>query len=334
MKHLGLKITAGLLCLFLVLSAGGFVAAPAVELTLPKRSYQEYQPPEELLEHVSFYAGCTDYEAVSGLQSHLVQEINRQFGENLSRKATLEDVQAGEYYRIYITDENLYRLHTTQQLLETLEQGEVGWDCYITVENYPILVKLRLLSVTQDGQPVTQPRYWTIQSMEAVQDDQDRAGYDAAVQVGLQYDPDAAQVFLVRNPELYGFNVCLLCSDTIDTLVTVGETSLYGSASFLQQVLEPQSTLEEGVFSFPQLAARCTSFQPTSAFLPVGLALRSQQWGYSQPNIIQRQGLTPLQGILLTASLLGAVAGGVFLYRKRQKRKQVQNRAPEGENQS
>ena len=181
------------------------------------------------------------------------EEMNRQFQDSLSRKATLADIQAGEYYRIYITDENLYGLRTADQLLETLEQGEVGWDCYITIEDDCILVKLRTMSLTQTDPSVTKPRYWTIHSMEKVGDPQPRIGYDAAIQTGLQHTPDATQAFLVRNSD--GFQVCLLCSDTIDTLVTVGETSVYGTSSFLDAVVATGTTPKDGVFSFPALAA-------------------------------------------------------------------------------
>lgn len=319
MKRIAQMMAAALLCLLLGLGAGAAVQPP-LELTLPERSYQEYQPSEELARHISLRPGCTNYQAVSNLQPLMVQEINRQFGDSLSRKATLEDVQAGEYYRIYITDQNLYRLHTTRLLLETLEQGEVGWDCYITVEDDSIFVKLRTLSLTQDDKVVTQPRYWTIQSMEAVKDDRDRAGYDAAIQAGLQHDPDATQAFLVLNPALYGFDVCLLCSDTIDTLVTVGETRLYGTATFLDAIVSPGAELEEGVFSFPALAARTTSFQPTLAFLPWELKRQVELWGGTLPHIIQKQGLTPLQTGLLMAGLLAVMGAGWVIWRKKKQK--------------
>ena len=267
-------LAAELCCLLLGICAGTVAVPQPLEFQIPERMEQQCFLPDQITEHISLYPGSRDYGAISNLQPLMVQEMNRRFQDSLSRKATLADIQAGEYYRISITDENLYGLHTTGQLLETLEQGELGWDCYITIEDDCILVKLRTLSLTQTDSSAVKSHYWTIQSMETVGDSNQRIGYNAAIQTGLQHTPDATQAFLVRNS--YGFQVCLLCSDTIDTLVTVGETSVYGTSSFLDAVVAPGTTPKDGVFSFPALAARSTSFQPTLDFLPTEL---NSKWG-------------------------------------------------------
>lgn len=318
MKRILPVLAAGLLCLLLGIGAGTVAVQPSLELTIPPREYRACQLEEKITRNVSLRPGCADYEVVSNLQPLMVEEMNRQFQDSLSRKATLADIQAGEYYRIYITNENLYGLRTADQLLETLQQGDAGWDCYITIEDDCILVKLRTMSLTQDGESVDKSRYWTIHSMEKVGDSQPQIGYDAAIQTGLQHTPDATQAFLVRNS--YGFQVCLLCSDTIDTLVTVGETSLYGTAPFFDAVVSPGAELEEGVFSFPALAARSTSFQPTLAFLPIELKQRMGLWGNTVPHITQRQSFTGLQTVLLTAGLLAAMGAALAVWQKRTKR--------------
>lgn len=318
MKRFLPVLAAGLLCLLLGICAGTVAVQPSLELTIPLREYHACQLEEKITRNVSLRPGCADYGVVSNLQPLMVEEMNRQFQDSLSRKATLADIQAGEYYRIYITDENLYGLRTADQLLETLEQGEVGWDCYISIEDDCILVKLRTMSLTQTHPSVTKPRYWTIHSMEKVGDPQPRIGYDAAIQTGLQHTPDATQAFLVRNSD--GFQVCLLCSDTIDTLVTVGETSVYGTSSFLDAVVAPGTTPKDGVFSFPALAARSTSFQPTLDFLPAELKQQVELWGSTLPHIIQRQGLTGWQTVLLMAGLLAVMGVALAVWRKRTKR--------------
>ena len=308
-------LAAELCCLLLGICAGTVAVPQPLEFQIPERMEQQCFLPDQITEHISLYPGSRDYGAISNLQPLMVQEMNRRFQDSLSRKATLADIQAGEYYRISITDENLYGLHTTGQLLETLEQGELGWDCYITLEDDCILVKLRTLSLTQTDSSAVKSHYWTIQSMETVGDSNQRIGYNAAIQTGLQHTPDATQAFLVRNS--YGFQVCLLCSDTIDTLVTVGETSVYGTSSFLDAVVAPGTTPKDGVFSFPALAARSTSFQPTLDFLPTELKQQVGLLGNTLPHIIQRQGLTLLQTGLLTAALLAAMGAALAVWQKR-----------------
>ena len=114
-----------LFCLLLGLGAGTASLWEPMTWTIEQRSYQEVSLPEQVTAQVSLYPGCEDYSAVTALQPEMVQEINQQLGDLLPRRATLEDVQAGEYYRIYLTRQDLYRLRTTRQLVAALEQGDV-----------------------------------------------------------------------------------------------------------------------------------------------------------------------------------------------------------------
>lgn len=312
-------LVAGLFCLLLGLGAGTVAVPPRLEFQIPKRTYQECGLPDQMAEHISLHPGNANYQAISRLQPLMVQQINQQLQNSLSRKATLEDVRAGEYYQIFFTQENLYDLHTTLGLLEILEQGDVGWDCYIAIGDDSVLVKLRTMSLDTTGESATKPHYWTIHSVEKVEDSNQRVGYETAVQLGLQYTPHATQAVLVSN--FYGFSVCLLCSDTIDTLVTVGETTVYGTAPFLDGVIVPGTKPEDGVFSFPALAARTTSFQPTFHLLPVELKEKTQLNGYTLPHIIQREGFTGLQTVLLTAGLLAAMGVVLAVWQRKREKK-------------
>lgn len=176
---------SALLCLLLGFGAGTVSFQKPMAWTIEQRSDQEVSLPEKVTAQVSLYPGCEDYSAVTALQPEMVQEINQQLGDLLPRRATLEDVQAGEHYRIYLTRQDLYRLRTTRQLVAALEQGDQIWECYLTVEEVPILVRLRIVPVEQKGRQARQPRYWIIQWVERVGYPRERVGYDAAMQVGL-----------------------------------------------------------------------------------------------------------------------------------------------------
>lgn len=309
---------SALLCLLLGFGAGAVSSQKPMTWIIEQRSDQEVSLPEKVTAPVSLYPGCEDYSAVTALQPEMVQKINQQLGDLLPRRATLEDVQAGEYYRIYLTHQDLYRLRTTRQLVAALEQGDQIWECYLTVEEVPILVRLRTVPVEQKGQPVRQPQHWIIQWVERVGYPRERVGYDAAIQAGLQAggNPDV-QAFLVSNDS--GLTVCLLCSDTIDTMVTVGQTNLSGTPSFVNAVLQPGTQPVDGVFRFSKVAALAQSFQPVLDLS----ALWEGRWiGIpSQDSITQRTGLPAWATGLLMAGILLAAAASAGVWHGWKKRR-------------
>ena len=276
-----LKYIISLLAVTLI---GNFLLIPVsaqetVTLEIPARGYLESEVETSILKYITLQPENPDYQDVICQQQNLQQQINQLFLEYLSEPLTLTDVENAEYYKIYYTNENIYDIKNTEDLLETLESGYSSWECYIPAGDNFLIVTLNWNTVS----PSKDTGYWGISSVGLISE-AERNGYQSAVQAGFNASSGEHQLaFLVSNG--CGDIVCLLCSHTVDIMTTVTASQITGNSEFISQIVLPNTQPEDGVFDFQQVATHSESFIPQID------PAQAELWTGPQPSpgIVQRQ---------------------------------------------
>ena len=230
-------LAAGVLCV----QGGIMTAAEEPSLLCQRRSYQEVSVSDFVSSSYKLTRQNSDYQEIQSLGEEIVESVNLWLGVHLERPLQIQDIQWEHFYKIYITLEDLYSIQTTQDLLETLETGYAKWEGYIFLEEDVVSVQLEQHSDQGEN-------HWTVVSAGFTEPEY-MPGYDAAIKAGMDASSqEVSQAVLVCSGN--GMTVCLLCSDTIDTMVTVSETEVIGDADAL---------CLSKTFLFPALSQRTVS---------------------------------------------------------------------------
>lgn len=306
-------LAAGVLCV----QGGIMTAAEEPSLLCPRRSYQEVSVSDFVSSSCKLTRQNSDYQEIHSLGEEIVESVNLWLGVHLERPLQIQDIQWEHFYKIYITLEDLYSIQTTQDLLETLETGYARWEGYIFLEEDVVSVQLEQHSDQGEN-------HWTVVSAGFTETEY-MPGYDAAIKAGMDASSqEVSQAVLVCSGN--GMTVCLLCSDTIDTMVTVSETEVIGDAGYLQNISVPGTQPKDGIFDFRQVAAHSKPFSPELPFseIPEGGRLVGEMPQMDYCGIAQRDQVfgTGIRMVMGMAVIAAAATVGVLIWRHRNKKKQ------------
>ena len=304
------------LALFALFPVTVFAAEPE-GLEIPTRTYRDCDVPASIQQNMTLQSGHPDYPVMMALRYDMLTEANELLAVDLPRSMTWEDMGKAQWYKIYYVEEDIFHITNTEELMERLSQSRIAWECYIPVEDH--IVKINVVRQKFVNSDSYEDGYWSVSSLGVLADKEKMRGYDAAVQAGMEASPkEVQQAVLVSNG--CGDIVCLLCSDTVDTLVTVNKTQVVGDQAFLQRIALPGTPPEDGIFDCRQVAAN------SEPFVPEPLSPQESEeagiGGFRSNGIVQRQGPS-IQTILLWCGVgAGAAAAGVLVWRRWKKQKQ------------
>lgn len=316
------KLLSFLAAGLLLFQGGILTGAEEPSLICPGRSYQEISVPDSITCYSKLTEENGDYQEILALEDEMVEMTNRLLGEELQRPIRIEDIHPENFYKLYMTQENIFNLTKTEDLLTLLSSEYAQWIGYIFLEEDTVSITL-----DQSSEVLGAPSHWEISSLQVILPE-GVGGYDAAVQAGLDASSkEVSQALFVGNGA--GMMTCLLCSDTIDTMVMVTQAEVHGDAAYLQRIAVPGTQPEAGVFDFRQVAANSESFYYLPPLQELELPEGTDRviGGLPQvvPGIVQRQGPS-VQTILLWCGVgAGAVvvcAAAVLIWRRRNKKKQ------------
>lgn len=306
-------LVAGVLCV----QGGMMTAAEEPSLICPRRSYQEISVSDSVASSCKLTRQNSDYQEIHSLGEEIVESVNLWLGVHLERPLQIQDIQWEHFYKTYITLEDLYSIQTTQDLLETLETGYAKWEGYIFLQEDVVSVQLEQRSDPGEN-------HWAVASAGFTEPEY-MPGYDAAIQAGMDASSqEVSQAVLVSSGN--GMTVCLLCSDTIDTMVTVSETEVIGDAGYLQNISVPGTQPEDGIFDFCQVAAHSKPFSPELPFseIPeggrwIGEIPQMDYYGIAQRDQAFGAGIWMAVGMVVIVIVATVV---VLIWRRRKKQKQ------------